>query len=214
MTETSPVTDGLLMIHKIISRSLNVSIRKCNEYISGEGIPADEARGFSMYLTNLKRVTHAHHLSEDEIAFPYFRDYIDAPYESLKHDHESLAAVLNMMDPFLEEVIFTDLHRLKEVLAEFEKLWFPHIGIEEDNFTPGKVNSKTGIKDQVKIVKELSAHGQRNSGPGPLVLPFYFYNLDGKDRENFMTPFPWILKKFLVPVVWKKKWGQMSPFLL
>ena len=214
MTETSPIVNGLVMIHKIITRSLNVALQKCNEYISLKGIPAHEARGYSMYLANLKQVTHSHHSSEDEIAFPYFREHIEAPYEQLKDDHNSLAVVLARLDPFLKEVSFNDLTSLKEVLTEFEKLWFPHIRIEEENFTPDRVNSKSAISDQVRMVKELSDHGHKNSGPGPLVLPFFFYNLEGTDREIFMTPFPWILKKFLVPVVWKGQWKHMAPFLL
>ena len=52
------------------------------------------------------------------------------------------------------------------------------------------------------------------SNPATLILPFIIYNLEGKDREEFVSDMPWILKKFLVPVIWKKKWQKMKPFLL
>ena len=70
MTELSPVAASLLRIHKIISRALNVSIQKCDEYLAKQGIPPEEAAGFLMYVTTLKRIVHSHHLTEDEIAFP------------------------------------------------------------------------------------------------------------------------------------------------
>jgi len=41
-----------------------------------------------------------------------------------------------------------------------------------------------------------------------------FYNLEGKDREAFMKPFPMIVKKVLVPIIWKGQWKPMIPFFL
>ena len=40
------------------------------------------------------------------------------------------------------------------------------------------------------------------------------YNLEGDDRDEFTSDMPWILKKFVLPVIWKKKWAKMKPFLL
>ena len=51
MSDTSPVVGGLLRIHKIISRGLSISIRKCDEYLGKKGIPHVEAKGFSIYKT-------------------------------------------------------------------------------------------------------------------------------------------------------------------
>jgi hemerythrin-like domain-containing protein len=214
MTEASPVVEGLLMIHKIISRGLSISIRKCDEYLGKQGIPPEEAAGFSMYITTLKWVTHSHHLSEDDIAFPYFKDYIEAPYNRLKDDHQAIARVLVTLDKCLLEISFDGVGKLREVLGEFDKLWVPHIKIEEENFTAGKLHTVVGMKEQVNIAEKLARHGSKNSGPGPLALPFFFYNLEGKDREAFTMPFPWIVKKILVPMIWKGQWKPMSPFLL
>jgi len=43
LTDMSPVAEGLLRIHKIISRGLSISIRKCDEYLVKQGIPSGEA---------------------------------------------------------------------------------------------------------------------------------------------------------------------------
>jgi hemerythrin-like domain-containing protein len=214
MTQISPVIQGLSSIHKIITRGLTISIQKCDEYPGKQGIPSEEATGFSLYVKTLKWVTHAHHLSEDEIAFPYFKDYIEAPYSKLKDDHQTIALVLEKLEKCLPEISSGHVGNLNEALREFEKLWVPHIGIEEANFTAEKINKAVGIQDQVAIAQKLGKHGSKNAGPGPLALPFMFYNLDGKDREAFMMPFPWIVKKVLVPIIWKGQWKPMSQFLL
>ena len=214
MTETSPVVQGLLMIHKIISRGLSTSIRKCDEYIAKNGIPPGETKGFSMYMAALKRVTYAHHLSEDEIAFPYFKGYIDAPYNRLKDDHNNISSILDALEQCLTNISTGDAGKLRGVLDEFEKLWIPHIGTEEENFTASKLSPVVGMKEQLNIEEKLARHGKENAGPGPLTLPFMFYNLEGKDREYFMMHFPWIVKKVLVPIVWKRQWNPMRPFLL
>jgi hemerythrin-like domain-containing protein len=214
MTDMSPVVGGLLRIHKIISRGLSISIRKCDEYLMKQGIPSGETTGFSMYVSTLKWVTHSHHLSEDDIAFPCFKDYIEAPYNLLKDDHNTMAHILDSLDKCLLEVSSIDVGKLREVLDEFDKLWEPHIKIEEENFTSEKLQAVIGMKEQVNLVEKLGEHSIKNSGPGPLALPFLFYNLEGTDREDFMEPIPWIAKKVLVPIIWRSQWKPMSPFLL
>jgi hemerythrin-like domain-containing protein len=214
MKQTSPVIQGLSLIHKIITRGLTISIQKCDEYLRKEGIPTEEATGFLLYVKTLKLATHSHHLSEDEIAFPYFRDYIEAPYSKLKDDHQTIALVLERLEKCLPQISSGRVGSLRETLGEFEKLWVPHIRIEEENFTTEKINKAVGMQEQVVIAQKLGRHGSKNSGPGPLALPFMFYNLEGKDREAFMMPFPWIVKKALVPVIWKGQWKPMSQFLL
>ncbi len=214
VTEASPLAEGLLRIHKIISRGLSISIRKCDEYSGKQSIPPGEATGFSMYLTTLKWVTHAHHLSEDEIIYPYFKDHIKAPYDRLKNDHQDIAGILATLDQCILGISSVGVGKLREVLGEFEKLWIPHIRIEEENFTGEKLQMIMGIKEQVNFAKKLGNHGTKNSGPGPLALPFLVYNIEGRDREVFLMHIPWIVKKVLMPIIWKGQWKQMSPFLL
>jgi len=214
MAEENPIVQGLVTIHKIISRGLNISIRKCDEYLSKKGMPQGETAGFSMYVSTLKSVTHAHHLSEDEIAFPYFKKLIEAPYDRLKDDHQKIASHLEILDKYISEIPSGGIGQLREVLVEIEKLWVPHIRIEEENLTAEKLNPVLRPKEQADITEKLSRHGMENSGPGPLTLPFMIYNLEGNDREAFTKPFPWILKKVLIPIIWKGQWKPMSPFFL
>jgi hemerythrin-like domain-containing protein len=214
MTEMSPVAGSLLWIHKIISRALNLSIQKCDEYLGKQGIPSEEAAGFVMYVTTLKWITHSHHLTEDDMAFPYFRDKLEAPYPRLQDDHQAIARILVNLDKCLSEVSSGGVGKLREVLGEFDKLWGPHIKIEEEHFTADKLNRVAGMQEQVDLAARFAEHGQKNAGPGPLALPFLFYNLEGADREGFLMHFPWIVKKVLVPIIWRGKWKPMSSFLL
>jgi len=212
INEISPVVGGLLRIHRIISNGLNNSIRKCDEYLGKKSIPTEEEKGFSMYVTTLKWVTHSHHLSEDDVAFPFFKDYVDAPYDRLRDDHTAMTRILDQLDKGLLEVHSGGVGRLREVLEQFNKLWVPHIKTEEENFNTERLQAVIGMKEQVNLVKKLGEHSMKNSGPGPLARPFLFYNLEGKDREAFMKPIPWIAKKVLVPIIWRSQWKPMSPF--
>jgi hemerythrin-like domain-containing protein len=214
MTEISPVIGGLLRIHKVISRGLYISIMKCDELLGKKSISPVEAEGFSMYINTLKWVTHSHHLSEDEIVFPLFKDNIEAPYNRLKDDHNAMSHILDMLDQSLLEITPASVGRLRQVLDEFDKLWVPHIKIEEQNFTTKKLEPVMGMKEQVTLVEKLAEHSRKNSGKGQLTVPFLFYNLEGKEREEFMSNFPWIVRKVLVPVIWKGQWKPMSPYLI
>jgi hemerythrin-like domain-containing protein len=214
MTGMSPIVESLLCVHKIISRALHVSIQKCDGYLGTQGIPPEEAAGFLLYVTTLKWVTHSHHLTEDEMVFPYFRDKVEAPYTRLEGDHKVIARILVDLDKCLPEISSGGVIKLRDALAEFDKLWGPHISIEEEHFTADKLKAVAGMEEQVNYVARFAEHGKKNAGPGPLALPFMFYNLEGTDREDFLIPFPWIVKKVLVPVIWRGTWKPMRPFLL
>ena len=214
MTESSPLVDGMLRIHKIITRGINVAIQKCDEYTGKKGIPPDEAKGFSMYVTTLKNVIHSHHGSEDEIVYPFFKNKIEAPYARLAEEHNTIEGILLDLEQSLLEISSGGAGRLRGVLGELNRLWIPHIRTEEESFIPEKVHTVSGIKEQEKIAKMVGRHSSKNAGPGPLSVPFLFYNLEGAEREAFMIHIPWIVTKVLVPIIWKGQWKPMSPFLL
>lgn len=213
MQETSPIVDGLSGIHKIITQGLTTSVSKCDEYISKEVVTSGETEGFSLYLTTLMKVMHSHHLSEDDIAFPYFKSKIEAPFDQLENDHQGMARILDMLGMCIMDLSLGGIHKLQKVLNTLNELWVPHIKIEEENFTMEKLNAVAELKEQAALTKRLSAHSIKNSGPGALAVPFLFYNLEGKDREAFMIHFPWIVKKVLVPIIWRGKWKPMRLFL-
>jgi hypothetical protein len=214
MKETSPLIVGILHIHKVITRGLTTSLSNCDEYLSKQGITQGETEGFSLYLKTLMSILHAHHLSEDEIAFPYFKTKIKAPFDQLEDDHRTMAQLLINLEKCLLDLSQDGIHNLSDVLTTLNKIWGPHIKIEEENFTGEKLLAVAGFKEQLEITKSLTAHGMKNSSPGPLTVPFLFYNLEGSDREAFMMNFPWIVKKVLVPFVWRGKWKPMSKFFI
>jgi hypothetical protein len=62
---------SLLAIHGVITRGLAVSLENAALY-SQEGLPDVELRqGFADYVRGLSSIIHGHHLSEDDIVFPF-----------------------------------------------------------------------------------------------------------------------------------------------
>lgn len=46
-------------------------------------------KGFTMYVKCLSSMLHAHHLTEDELTFPYFQRLLpDASFETLSAQHQ------------------------------------------------------------------------------------------------------------------------------
>jgi len=86
------VANDIRRIHSIITRALNVSI---------ENIPSLRQKGtgvrdgFLNYLQCLATVINGHHLAEDEIGFPYFRDKIpEMPYDDMILQHKEMVVEL------------------------------------------------------------------------------------------------------------------------
>jgi hypothetical protein len=93
-------------------------------------------------------------------------------------------------------------------------MWHPHIGIEQDYFAPEKVGPLLPPKEHIRLSRLFMEHSRKNSGPDYLVVPFLLYNLAPEERVFFARKMPLIVTRLLVPVIWKKQWAPMRPFLL
>ena len=102
---------------------------------------------------------------------------------------------------------------IQSLLKETKDLWIKHRN-EEEQIVELDMEPILSTKEQIELSDKLSKHGQSMSEPANLILPFLIYNLEGSDRDEFTNDMPWILKKFVVPIIWKSKWEKMKPFLL
>jgi hypothetical protein len=186
-----------------------------------KGFPETEIQqGFVNYVRALTSILDGHHLTEDEIMFPYFRDILaDAPFGKLSHQHQQMlpsideaTQILDQMDKGIVTAVLLD--RLGEAWTKLEKIWLPHIEIEEAHITPTKTDTLLSIEEHGRLARQIGEHSAKNSGPDYLVTPFILYNLAPEDREYFSAGLPPIVSQELVPVTWKEKWQSMTPFLL
>ena len=217
--QVSYIKTSFLNIHKIITRGLRVS----NESLGGvlqNGFRDERSReGFFKYLQALAAVLHSHHLTEDELAFPAFREKLpDAPFDNLINRHQEMVEILERINLAAEkcknnEALETNLAILKNALADLEETWHPHIQMETDEVI-AKVDALFPASEQLRLVGLFAEHGQKHSQPAPLTIPFLLYNLPVEDRMVFSQGMPAELLQNLVPVAWKPQWESMQPFLL
>jgi hypothetical protein len=217
---TPNVAFDLLRIHSIITRGLNVTAER-SQVLAREGFPDTPARdGFICYGRTLISALHAHHLTENELVFPYLRAKMpDAPYDLLMAQHEEMVHIVDQIKVAIEEVAAdpqaaASLTTLSGVLRRAAERWHPHIGIEQDHFAPDKVGPMLAPEEHVRLSRLFAAHGQKHAGPGSLAVPFLLYNLPPEERAIFARQMPFIVTRVLVPFVWKKQWAPMRPFLL
>jgi hypothetical protein len=218
---TTPNTaEDLLCIHAIITRGLNVSIEKGRSFAQ-RGYPDTSAReGFIAYVRTLVSVLHAHHLTESDLFFPYFRDKLpDAPLDLLIAQHRELEPVLQQVKTATDEVSAeapagTALARLNSRLGSIVEFWHPHIRIEEDHFSVDRVATLIDAKEHETLARAAMKHSQQHAGPDHLVVPFLLHNLPQDRRLYFARLMPTVVTRLLVPIVWKKKWAPMRPYLM
>ncbi len=210
----------LLRIHSIITRGLKISTENAQVF-RDRGFPDKTTKeGYLNYINSFVAVLNAHHLTEDDLAFPYLKEkFPEAPYELLKTQHQNVVLVLNqvkaVIEPLTTETKTGDsLNLLSESLKEIAALWYPHIQIEEDHFTVEKMKIRIPLVDHVKMGKLFMEHSQQYATPDYLVVPFLIYNLDPAERITFIGHLPPVVTQQLIPTVWKAKWEPMKPFLL
>ena len=210
------LSKGLDLIHRVLSRPLDIGISHIDSCISSKKVDMENHEGFKDYLSSLTTVFNAHHHGEDEILFPTFEKKINnADFSVLKKQHKELhplvvqiTAKIDVDNPSLNQY-----QEIRNLLKETKDLWIKHRD-EEEQLVELEMEPVISLAEQIELNNKLSKHGQSMSEPANLVLPFLIYNLEGSERDEFTNDMPWILKKFIVPIVWKSKWEKMIPFLL
>lgn len=219
MTQPNLGSD-LARIHRVITRGLEVTIKYTQARAKENSLDTAAWKGLIIYIRTLAAVLHAHHITEDEEAFPYFqKKLLVAPYEALAAEHEQMAAILVEVDTIVDgltgetrDASATDsLHRAVKRIAE---IWGPHIRREEEHLTPEKVREHLSEEEQISLAKRFAKHTQEHSGPAHYATPFILYNLSPEDRAVLSQAMPPVVTQELVPVEWKEMWAPMKPFLL
>jgi hemerythrin-like domain-containing protein len=214
------VAADLVRIHSVVTRGLKVSIERSQAFAQG-GFPDDTTRqGFVDYVQSLVSVLHAHHLGEDELAFPYLRELLpDAPFDLLSEQHQHMLPILDKIKAASEAVAVQEpksqpLNDLKRALTEIADLWQPHIQIEEEHFSVEKGAELISVDEHIRLAQLFAKLSQEHAQPDYLVVPFILYNLAPEDRAIMAGAMPPMVTQELVPKVWKEKWAPMQPFLL
>ena len=214
------VGKDVIRFHRIITRSLEVSVKKVNLYLERRAMDESQREGFINYIQIFSTVLNAHHLLENEKIFPYFKDKLpDAPYDLLIEQHKEVEESLSHIKGGINSLKSNEdelklLNKLKNDLWKIDKIWHPHIRIEEKhiyrrveslNLSPEETNGLRG---------EYSQFLGEHATPPFLVVPFVLYNLSPEDRTIMAHGFPEMVTKKLVPIDWKDEWASMQPFLL
>jgi len=206
-------------IHNIITRGLKVSVQG----IQGARQPGFQEQGsregLFNYIRALSSVVNSHHLTEDELAFPYFRLLLPtAPFDFLMNGHREMVKLLTEINEILarcekNDQEAADAANLESALVRLNEFWPPHIQVEWEEFI-SKADALVPVAEQLRLTQQFQEHGVKHAVPPYLTVPFLLYNLPLDERKEFSQGMPAELLQNLVPIVWKEKWEAMQPFLL
>lgn len=217
--QESNIAVSFTNIHNIITRGLKVSIESVQGVIQHGFQDAGRREGLFNFIHALCSVLNSHHLTEDEIAFPYFREKMPgAPFDILIRRHQEMVEILGEIKLSLDKCekndqLETNLENLEEALVRLDDSWQPHIQMETVRFI-SKADALVPVEEQLRLVEQFAQHGVKLAVPATLTVPFLLYNLPPKDREVFSRGIPAEVLQHLVPVVWKAQWESMKPYLL
>jgi hypothetical protein len=222
MTASIPIpnpAEDLIRIHKVITRGIKVGITHGTDYIKN-GFPQSKLLlGYTTYTLSLGSVLRAHHLGEDQVAFPALRIKLpSAPYDLLTANHremESLLVIIRQaIDAVSGDLSEDGMRVLVENLSKLWAIWKKHIFWEELHFSKDAVNVVMDLEEQGRLSEAMNKHSQEHSEPPYWVVPFILFNLKLEDRVSMAATFPPMILEELVPKVWKERWEPMKPFLL
>lgn len=213
------VGEEIIRFHRIITHSLEIVTQKVKKYLENGKIEDETRDGFLKYLQSFSIVVDAHHALENEKIFPYFENKLaDAPYDRLVNQHKMFLKSLTEINGAVNNIKsnineFDSLNSIKTSLRMIEKMWGPHMKIEEGNIY-GRVGSlNLGPDENNKLKKEYFKFIMEHGEPLNLVIPFVLYNLSPEDRVVEEGLIPDETKK-LIETDWKDEWVSMKPFML
>jgi len=208
-----------LRIHRVITRGLNVCISKGSEYLSTSFSDHALQQGYALYLQTLTAVLSAHHLGEDEVAFPALKLKLpDEPYGKLGIDHveieKKLVQIKNTLPGLASADYKASLVLTVETLKAILSLWAAHIHIEETSFNAAAIAGAMSFDEQLQLSAKIGKFSQEHGGEPFFVVPFVLFNMDQADRAVMAAGMPKEVVEVLLPGEWKAKWAPMQPFLL
>jgi hemerythrin-like domain-containing protein len=215
--EPRPIAAALLMFHKIITRGLNVAAENVAAFSQPALAEGANQEGLLLYIRTLGIILHGHHLTEDEIAFPYYRHKLgDVPFDLLIAQHRDIDVVLERINAALASAEGGAGPAWSELAAEIgavQALWYPHIKLEEAHLI-GHADDPLSVEERFRLVGVMTEYGQAHTQPPFLTLPFMLYNLPAADRAALAQALPAEMTQNLIPIVWKEKWAPMASFFL
>jgi hemerythrin-like domain-containing protein len=222
MTQSDQPNIGanLARIHRVVTRSLGVVREESLSFADTGFSDSSMQEGFASYIHCFVSLLQAHHLTEDELLFPYLRDKVpDAPYDLLRAGHDAIAQILPEIEATPAQVKADRqpsgaLRDLNHSLIRLVGIWQPHIQKEERHFSVETLARLIEPEEHARVNALLAESSRRHSGPDYLVVPFILYNLSEADRVVMSQDMPLVVIQQLVPGAWKEKWAPMRPFLL
>lgn len=208
----------LIRIHKAITRGLTVAATRGAEFIR-DGFPDPRIQqGFALYVQTLTAVVSAHHLGEDEVAFPALKQKLPAtPFGRLSADHVIIETGLERIKTALPDLAGTNnaaaLVKTVESIKGILAVWTLHIKIEQTAFSAEAIAGAMTPEEQAAISMDFGKHAQEHVGAPFFALPFVLFNLTPADRAEMLGMMPKPVVD-LIPGEWKDKWSPMKPFLL
>jgi hemerythrin-like domain-containing protein len=216
----SNIGTSLLAFHTCITRSIDVVAERSQSFAERGFSDAAIRAGFVDYVQSFASLTIAHHITEDDVAFPYFREKMpDAPFDALSVQHMEMHLLLEQIAAVAAELASgapaqEPLARLARTAASLGRLWDPHRRTEESYLTPERCGAMIDPEENARVGAMFAEHTMKGASPDYLVVPFMIYNMAPPSRELVTREMPPVLVRELVPLVWKDKWAPMAPFLL
>ena len=214
---------GLRLIHAVITRGLGVAEGRGGLSPTDGPLESARARGFADYVATLANALDAHHSTEEEIAFPYFRGLMpDMPFDSLSQEHQLMVPLAHRLIALAGQVresagsgditgALDDIHR---TAVELIAIWGPHIATEERYWTAERLDQLLPPEEHVRLMGLFSEHMKRDAQPDALAVPFLLFNLPAEERGVFTAGMPEVGTQQWIPGDWKEQWLPMAPFLL
>ena len=219
MEENKFIAASTLIIHRMISRSINVAVTRAEEF-SQQGFE-DEGleEGYTKYLTCLMKNLEHHHLVEDEIMFPFFQDRLpNIRFDHLVEDHHKITALIEAVNSKLadgegETTMKGHMDEILPLMTNISDLWFDHIEYEEDIFI-NIADDFVSQDESLALLGNIDDFRNDLFEPFSLTLPFILFNLEPDDRKIMAMELPPEFTEELIPHVWKEEWESMSPFFV
>ena len=214
------VGGDFVRVHRIITRALQVTAERSASFARPGYPDARAGEGFTLYVQSLAALLYGHHVTEDNVAFLYFRSVMpEAPFDRMSAQHRHMVSTIEELGRAVEDArtsIRTGEALVSVNLASvrMQELWLPHAELEETYVGPVHVASVLDMAERVRVGRTLSLEAQKHLRPLSRIVSFLLYKMTSEDRTSMAKGMLGLVGGLSVRLLWRRNWKAMSAFLL
>jgi hypothetical protein len=174
---------------------------------------------FGGFAGTVLELLDVHHHGEEEYWFPLISKKTGIDCQPFFAEHGTMMEILTKLRKDAVELrdapVVPTPERWSQFALDFGTLHdivVPHLDHEEKTFTTEVLDKHFTRTEQTQSGRILKDMAMKESSDGALTFALFYFTMSDPERAELNKHLPCILKSFLIPRVWRRRYAPFTQF--